>query len=259
MNHRNISRRPGKGFTLIELLVVIAVIALLLSILAPALSHIKKVARRSICLSNQHQCILACLMYANDNDEWLPKGNVGPQDDSAEIWTNTNFESCLYFSETYGLTEKLAMCSSWQKNIDEFFKDPRSYTSSVHFSPTTIGFIYYGRRYDKPSEQYSPKISENKYYKSPKRVSDSRKQITSSTLFSCYHWDSVNPASGTWGAKLPHVKTGTNVTIDQNTAALDVAPHGLAIGRLDASADWVRWNDLKHFEQNQELRIYYAP
>ena len=252
------SCHSGKGFTLIELLVVIAIIALLLSILIPALSRVKSTARRSICLSNQRQCILASLMYSNDNNEWLPKGNVGPEDDSPEIWTNTNFNSCMYIYETYGVTEDLAMCSSWQRDADEFFKDPRTYTNDVYFSPTTIGFVYYGRRYDKPSEQYSPKIADDKYYKSPAKASGSKKQITSSTLFSCYHWDSVSPVNGKWGAKLPHVQTGSGVTLDENTLALKPTPQGLVAGSLDASARWVRWNQLKYFEQNQEIRIYYA-
>ena len=53
-----------KGFTLIELLVVIAIIALLLSILMPALRKVKEQASGIVCMSNQKQLALAWAMYA---------------------------------------------------------------------------------------------------------------------------------------------------------------------------------------------------
>ena len=236
MNKRINEKLNADGFTLIELLVVISIIAMLLAILLPSLGRAKNVARRSVCLSNQRQCIIACVMYANENFDWLPKGNVGPEDDSPEVWTNTNFSSCLHIYEEYGVTEEIAMCSSWVKDSDDFFRDPREYSDSVYFSPTTIGFLYYGRRYDKPSEVYSPKTGDDGYYRSPAKLSASKKSITSPTLFTCYHWDSVSPANGKWGAKLPHARSGTAAVIGPNSQQLKPKPTGLAVGKLDASA-----------------------
>jgi len=60
-----------KGFTLIELLVVIAIIALLLSILTPALNVVKERARRVVCKSNMHQWALAIFAYVGANDNKL--------------------------------------------------------------------------------------------------------------------------------------------------------------------------------------------
>ena len=61
-----------KGFTLIELLVVIAIIALLMSILMPALSRVKKQARKVVCQGNLKQWALIWKMYCDDNDGyWL--------------------------------------------------------------------------------------------------------------------------------------------------------------------------------------------
>ena len=61
------SRRGRGAFTLVELLVVIGIIALLVSILLPALNKAREDAKRVRCLSNQRQLVMAWQMYASDN------------------------------------------------------------------------------------------------------------------------------------------------------------------------------------------------
>ena len=61
------------GFTLIELLVVIAVIALLISLILPALGRAREAGRATVCLSNQRQIGVALAMYANTYKEWIPR------------------------------------------------------------------------------------------------------------------------------------------------------------------------------------------
>jgi prepilin-type N-terminal cleavage/methylation domain-containing protein len=61
-----------RGFTLIELLVVIAVIAILASLILPALARAKAKSRRIACLSNLHQVGVSFALYLSDNSERFP-------------------------------------------------------------------------------------------------------------------------------------------------------------------------------------------
>jgi prepilin-type N-terminal cleavage/methylation domain-containing protein len=65
-----------RGFTLIELLVVIAIIALLLSIVLPAIRLVKEKAKVTICASNQRQLVMGLASYAENNEGKLPPSPV---------------------------------------------------------------------------------------------------------------------------------------------------------------------------------------
>jgi prepilin-type N-terminal cleavage/methylation domain-containing protein len=68
--------RKRRGFTLIELLVVIAIIALLMSILMPALGRVRKQARTTACLAQLKQWGLLFSLYCQDNDGYFFTGEV---------------------------------------------------------------------------------------------------------------------------------------------------------------------------------------
>ena len=74
---RELLMNKRKAFTLIELLVVIAIIALLLAILTPALSRVKKQAKKVICLSNLRQIGTGALVYSEEHNGFLPRNTGG--------------------------------------------------------------------------------------------------------------------------------------------------------------------------------------
>jgi len=74
----------SKAFTLVELLVVIAIIALLISILAPALSMTRDLAKQLQCMTNLHSIARGISVYAQASRDWVPtfvakNGQVVPQ------------------------------------------------------------------------------------------------------------------------------------------------------------------------------------
>ena len=62
-------RSQGRGFTLIELLIVIAIIAVLASLLLPAVARAKRKAQQAACLSNLRQIGLAAQMHLSEDDD----------------------------------------------------------------------------------------------------------------------------------------------------------------------------------------------
>ncbi|MBC7782780.1 MAG: prepilin-type N-terminal cleavage/methylation domain-containing protein [Burkholderiales bacterium] len=100
-----------RGFTLVELLVVIGIIALLISILLPAMNRAREGAKRSMCLSNLRQVHQAFVFYALDYKDQVPLGyRVGKQ----------------YNSMIYSGTSKKPVLFGWLY-ANRLIRDPRVY------------------------------------------------------------------------------------------------------------------------------------
>jgi len=115
LRHRPNSR--PSGFTLVELLVVIGIIALLISMLLPALTKAREQANRAACLSNLRQVHTYLVMYAQNHKDEVPFGQSGDQYQfNFALWRKADAASPGRY-KTLGLLIENGMVKGGNRNI----------------------------------------------------------------------------------------------------------------------------------------------
>src|SRR5688500_15158839 len=108
------------GFSLVELLVVVAIIAILASLLLPALARAKSTAIRAKCMSNHRQLALTWTLYHEDNDGGLVSNNrLDPQPGDGPNWVQSTVHGATagFIDPLAFTTPSKAAFANYQKNV----------------------------------------------------------------------------------------------------------------------------------------------
>jgi prepilin-type N-terminal cleavage/methylation domain-containing protein len=245
------NKQRKRAFTLIELLVVIAIIALLLSIVIPALSRAKHIAKRTICASRIKDAVAGLLIYGSETGGGkLPLGAMGNSFSSYQKglgWSQLDYMHETSFKPLmqYLKDTRTLMCNSIPQHIQEdseWTGEPfiPSWNVSNNWPAYWIGYNYLGGHF---AEAWPTPGSEAIKWKSPYRLTDSG----SLPLLVC----KVSQSETQYKSFISHSSKGP-IYGEIRDDPREIAPSGSGnLGRLDGSVSFTSVRNMnKHYSKN---------
>jgi len=233
-----------KGFTLIELLVVIAIIALLMSILMPALNRVKEQARRSSCAARLRQQVLSMNIYAGENESKLPLP------ETTGNWLQDVAVNTVHFMLDSGMTRDMFYCPSnftHQKNNDLFWSfnnntwDPKiqRFTDDGGFIVSGYCFILASTRGNRPQiRRYQRDSMPKQWVRSTQDSQPSEREMVVDSIMGV----TANAANSKYGRNFARVSGGifSQAGVYDTSSHLknEYEPTGGNIGFLDGHTEW---------------------
>jgi prepilin-type processing-associated H-X9-DG protein len=223
---------------LIELLVVIAIIAILASLLLPALSTAKEKARRVNCASNLHQFTLAQLLYAAESQEKFDSALRDENNYVAQYINSTYFTNLVRV-----LGKSLLPCPNFKNGV---YREPPWSQTVLPWYETPRGWVvgYYNLAGVPEAVQrvlVSPGIATN--WISPLKTTDRGDLVIAADIN-----DDLSHAWWATATAVAHTRAGSLVAPTgsrPSIAAPAVGAQGGNVGYLDGS---VRWRSIRVME-----------
>lgn len=161
----SVKRGRNRAFTLIELLVVVAVIALLLSILSPALNKVKEQAKRLICAARLKSVTTGIFTYAAQQDGALPRSCFyGEEDNSKSIFAGASLD--LISGTDSGIQADYDFPyfdHPWSSYMVYVIDMNAEFGRHVIQGPWGFAYLFEQKIIDEPQTFYCPSVPKNYY------------------------------------------------------------------------------------------------
>ncbi len=250
-------RNQKNGFTLIELLVVVAIIAVLVSMLLPALSYAREQARRAVCASNLRTWGLALTMYSGENNGWMPPRIPDADEMAGSHWWDNEASAYGYLLRPCNQQRKaMVIYTGGEGGQDSVYYCPNVLMRIGHQAASSLagsgGYIYaFGITEQVWMRNYNGGIG--RFGPSPQRpafrdTNDPRTVCIADDIFSnLNNWEfsSAHPKPGIIPYKYVEAPYPISVT----------TPDGQNILYLDGSVGWVRWDPTNEYI-NRDFNYY---